>query len=85
MTQLHAWNELAWTHLPPADEFLRVTQTISVSSPGGPAASDAQVQFNEDKSVVWSPATNAADLAYVLYQVPVLVAVHTAEMLRARP
>ncbi len=85
VTELHAWNELAWTHLPPSDEFIRVTQTISLTSPGGPPASDAQVQFNEDKNIVWSPGTNAADLAYVLYQVPVLVAVHTAEMLRTRP
>jgi len=62
-----------------------VTQTITLTSPGGPATSDAQIQFDEDHHITWSPGTNAGDLAYVLYQVPVLVAVHTAELLRARP
>ena len=82
---LHAWNELAWSHLPSGDAFLRVSETISLTSPGGPPGSDAAIQFEEDRHVTWSPATNAGDLAYVLYQVPVLVAVHTAEMLRPRP
>jgi hypothetical protein len=31
--------------------------------------------------VRWNRNTNAADVAYVLYQLPVLVAVHAAEML----
>jgi hypothetical protein len=31
--------------------------------------------------VRWHSDTDAAELAYILYQVPVLVAVHAAEML----
>jgi hypothetical protein len=31
--------------------------------------------------VNWSSDMNAAELAYILYQVPVLVAVHASEML----
>jgi hypothetical protein len=38
-------------------------------------------QHLEDKQLRWDRNTNAADVAYVLYQLPVLVAVHAAEML----
>jgi len=41
-------------------------------------------QREEDKKIVWNingHQVDAADLAYILYQVPVLVAVHAAEML----
>jgi hypothetical protein len=39
-------------------------------------AEDLQIKWNGD-----GHAVDAADLAYILYQVPVLVAVHAAEML----
>ena len=35
----------------------------------------------EDVQARWSPDTNAAELAYILYQVPVLVGVHASKML----
>ena len=35
----------------------------------------------EDVGLRWHPDTNAAELAYILYQVPVLVAVHGRETL----
>ncbi len=41
-------------------------------------------QHNEDIQIHWNTAgkqVDAADLAYIMYQVPVLVAVHAAEML----
>jgi len=38
-------------------------------------------QWGEDKQVRWGPTTDAAEVAYVLYQAPALVAVHAAEML----
>jgi hypothetical protein len=38
-------------------------------------------QHLEDKQLRWNADTNAASIAYVLYQLPVLVAVHAAEML----
>jgi hypothetical protein len=41
------------------------------------------LQQQEDKQVQWNTSnqTNSADLAYILYQVPVLIAVHASEML----
>ena len=38
-------------------------------------------QKNEDSNITWSKDMSSAELAYVLYQVPVLVAVHASEML----
>ena len=38
-------------------------------------------QYNEDVQVAWRKEADAADLAYILYQVPVMVAVHASEML----
>ena len=34
-----------------------------------------------DNSVQWDANVNAADLGYILYQVPVMVAFHAADML----
>ncbi|MEQ1638719.1 MAG: hypothetical protein ABL903_18830 [Methylococcales bacterium] len=38
-------------------------------------------QHLEDVQVQWNDASNAAELAYILYQAPVLIGVHAAEML----
>jgi hypothetical protein len=71
---------------PPVAEgdFLRVnaqTQTIRATQPLEPDDDEKQTQHDEDVKVVWSKDMSSAELAYVLYQVPVLVAVHATEML----
>jgi hypothetical protein len=38
-------------------------------------------QYDDDIKVKWNYAVDAADLAYILYQVPMMVCVHGAEML----
>ena len=38
-------------------------------------------QWSEDNQIAWRKEMDSADLAYILYQVPVLVAVHASEML----
>jgi len=38
-------------------------------------------QYAEDRALTWNAQINAADVAYILYQAPVLVAVHAREML----
>ncbi len=81
------WNDLSWTHVtPPVSEgdFLQVsgaTQSIALQPLDLPAEQEKSEQKGEDESVQWSKDMSAADLAYVLYQVPVLVAVHASEML----
>jgi hypothetical protein len=85
VTTLSAWNDLAWSHIM-ADvgdgKFIPITgtRTINVSDPGTPS-DDEEQQQKEDSHVVWRSAINAAELAYILYQVPVLIGVHAAEML----
>lgn len=87
--RLVTWNDLAWPDVfdPAADNgFLRVgagAPNLSVV----PAAPGTETEFTgiqhpEDAQISWGPDMNAAQLAYILYQVPVLVAVHGSEMLR---
>jgi hypothetical protein len=84
---LETWSDLAWPHVfdPATDHFLDVgpgTPTLTLSPPDPETASDYEVtQHAEDVQITWRPTMNAAELAYVLYQVPVLVAVHGSEML----
>ena len=85
VTSLAAWNELAWSHIMAdvaAGKFLTLngTRTITVVDPGAPG-DDEEQQQKEDSHIVWRSAINAAELAYILYQVPVLIGVHAAEML----
>jgi hypothetical protein len=84
---LETWSDLGWPHVfdPATDHFLDVgagTPTLTLSAPDPDTASDYEVtQHAEDVQITWSASMNAAELAYVLYQVPVLVAVHGREML----
>jgi len=85
VTELSAWNELAWSHIMTdvsAGKFLTITGTrrITVRDPDTPD-NDTEQQQKEDSHVIWQSTINAAELAYILYQVPVLIGVHAAEML----
>ena len=53
----------------------------TLTAPGSSAATELQKQFQEDSRFRWRAATDSAELAYILYQVPVLMAVHASEML----
>ena len=75
------WNDLAWADVgtaPGAPITLAQTVALKAYVPGTdfenkPMAEDAQAQ--------WNPNTDAAELAYMLYRVPVLCAVHASRML----
>jgi hypothetical protein len=83
---LTRWDELAWEHVGTGEGgFLAPAAALGLRAPGAGTPEEIVKQHQEDVQVRWSPATNAAEVAYVLYQVPVLVAVHAAEMLRSRP
>jgi hypothetical protein len=81
---VNTWNDLAWTDVLldfDHSAFLRVGEkTVTLTDPG--AASKAKPQYDEDVAYRWRGDTHAAELAYILYQLPVLVAVHAAEMLK---
>jgi len=80
---LNTWNDLAWTDALVENNHLQIKAGMpgkTLTDPSG-AHEHEQEQYDEDVQILWTVDTNAADLAYILYQVPVLVAVHGAEML----
>jgi len=82
---LNTWNDFAWPDTATAaGASLRVgaNRDYTLADPGGnPDTSPLKKQYNEDKRFTWRKGTESAELAYILYQVPVLMAVHAAEML----
>lgn len=89
INNLGTWNDLAWSHVVAdveAGKFITLggSRTISVTAPGAPPAGDNQEEEQqqlEDSHLQWKDGMNAAELAYILYQVPVLIGVHASEML----
>ena len=89
---MHTWNDLAWDDVGaggrpercvPATEHRRPSPSTPPTEPARP--SEKHEQHGEDAA----GRTGARDrrgamLAYILYQVPVMVAVHAAEMLPIR-
>jgi hypothetical protein len=86
------WNDISWTEVLPGQGVIDAVNpagTIALAAsvpPGLPDATsqDFLNQRAEDLQIQWNGgghAVDAADLAYILYQVPVLVAIHAAEML----
>ena len=87
----HTWSDLGWEDAAPglADGgFLSITNATAAIGLTQPTdTSQAEFageleQYQEDKLIAWSRDADAADLAYILYQVPVMVAVHASEMLQ---
>jgi hypothetical protein len=82
----HYWNDLSWGDVLPdgtPGDFLRPTSppAVTLTAPPASATPDQQAQHDEDEQVTWDSDVSAAELAYIAYQVPVLVAVHAAKML----
>lgn len=79
------WNDLSWPEVQPnpPGSFIQIA-TAPVSFPlSAPGVEDEEklIQHNDDKKVAWSRDMSSAELAYILWQAPVLVAVHASEML----
>ncbi|WP_405057101.1 hypothetical protein OG474_30740 [Kribbella sp. NBC_01505] len=90
--EVEVWNDLTWKVLDPGDSgFLRLdehTPTISLDplelGPDGKSGPDQEkvVQRLEDDLLeTWNQKLGSADIAYMLFQAPVLMAVHAQEML----
>jgi len=75
------WNDLAWKHIGNAPgTLIQLNKTLHFDAYNPPLDQEDKPD-PEDGQAKWSPDTNAADLAYILYRVPVLVAVHASRML----
>ncbi|REL33839.1 hypothetical protein DYD21_10565 [Rhodohalobacter sp. SW132] len=81
--KLEVWNDLGWIDIDSGEGFIDIsgdTPTITVNQ----ILEDGSVkkeQQSEDLHIEWNKEMSSAELAYILYQVPVLVAIHATEML----
>lgn len=85
-----SWNDLNWDRVLKAPEG--VIDVIALPPPplnlsaAPPADGTTEVagqieQHNDDQKVTWNNNIDSANLAYILYQLPMMVAVHASEML----
>jgi hypothetical protein len=85
---VNVWNDLTWEDVVPgveAGDFIQIdttTSTINLKDPlPNPQLAEKYEQYDEDKHINWNKNMNAAQVAYILYQAPVMVAIHASEML----
>lgn len=83
---LQVWNDLSWDDVELGnDDTMLDIDGIGVekvlTEPTDTEDIEKKDQWEEDKVFTYNQDMNAAELAYILYQVPVLVAVHGSEML----
>jgi hypothetical protein len=86
-THVTTWSDLAWSDVNPAapaePKTLTVgVRTVEILSAPTPVDDLVETQWVDDKRFTWRADTHSAELAYILYQLPVLMAVHAAEMLK---
>jgi hypothetical protein len=82
--EINVWNDLSWEDVLPGvpSGFIGTNHDFDLDDPHDDTSlQEKYEQYDEDISITWKPNTNAAELAYILYQVPVLVGVHASEML----
>ncbi|WP_172381815.1 hypothetical protein [Streptomyces sp. MNP-20] len=85
-TPVEVWNDLSWADVDPRGRgFLELDPHLTVPLAHFDGSEDDQEkreQRAEDENLpLWHAGLSSADLAYILFQVPVLVAVHAQEML----
>lgn len=87
VANVKVWNDLSWNHVKPpvsGGGFLQIndeTEEIPLSGLDISKEEEKKEQKAEDEHIHWNKDMSSADLAYILYQVPVLVGVHASEML----
>jgi hypothetical protein len=87
--ELVTWNDLDWSKVVNAEEGVIDVLNLAkpVSLPASHVFGDStdekgkEEQYKDDKQISWNSSTDAANIAYILYQVPMMVCVHAAEML----
>lgn len=82
--KIKVWNDLGWADMLAGNGFLEITDETSLIESDQELESnemEKEEQQEEDKNINWHKDMSSAELAYILYQVPVLVAIHASEML----
>ena len=84
---IQVWNDLSWADVVPGltdGDFIEIAsapnRSLPNAAPSGTAQEKAE-QWQEDHLLNWTENINSAELAYILFQAPVLVGVHASEML----
>jgi hypothetical protein len=85
-TRVEVWNDLTWDDVDPQRRgFLALDAGTAVplaTFDGSDDDREKKEQRGEDENLpLWYSGLSSADLAYILFQVPVMVAVHAQEML----
>ncbi|MEV4571299.1 hypothetical protein AB0K12_46770 [Nonomuraea sp. NPDC049419] len=86
-SRVEVWNDLSWPDLDPDGtgfiELDEATAPVVLREFDDPVADEEKrLQHVEDLSLpLWHGALSSADVAYILFQAPVLMAVHAQEML----
>lgn len=84
-TEIVVWNDLGWDRVPMDGQTIQPVPGVApgieipATSPAGQGEKEAQRA--EDVQVLWNNDVSAAELAYIMYQAPVMVAIHAAELL----
>jgi hypothetical protein len=92
---VEVWNDLSWPAVDPgASGFIKldpatVVDLLDLDDPGDTDNSDDQEKLEQHREDVYLPQWNSqlssADIAYMLFQAPVLMGVHAQEMLPHEP
>lgn len=85
-TDLSVWNDLSWPDVQPGApgtyiDLAGAPAAFPLVTPGV-ADQEKDVQFQDDRKVAWGRDMSSAEMAYILFQAPVLVGVHAIEMLQ---
>ncbi|MFI9102358.1 hypothetical protein ACIGXA_17715 [Streptomyces fildesensis] len=85
-TPVEVWNDLSWKDVDPQNRrFIELDPAVNVPLlpfDGSEDDQEKQEQRREDISLpLWNSKLSSADIAYMLFQAPVLIAVHAQEML----
>ena len=75
------WNNLSWKDIETADGACIELNTTITFDDYNENNDQENKKNNDDIQANWSPSSTSAELAYILYQVPVLVGVHASRML----
>ncbi|TWV93605.1 hypothetical protein [Chitinophaga pinensis] len=88
---LVSWNDLDWARVLPGDGAIDVLNLPApltlpasappVTDPNNTEETGQRDQYLDDKQITWDSNVDAANLAYILYQVPMMVCTHAADML----
>jgi hypothetical protein len=85
-TRVEVWNDLTWDDVDPHRRgFIDLSPDVTVPLvpfDGSEDDPEKREQRSEDENLpLWHAGLSSADLAYILFQVPVMVAVHGQDML----